>query len=1538
MVILSRCHRSPCEVLVCPFDDQLWHSVSTDTVTDANFGAEIQHESSRTDTGNCEDTLHTTKIANEEAHDGRECNTTNETTCSNKNSISQNVEGNEIEAPDSKDVTKSDESRGKSEVNSNSRTRTGSDGDPDIEECADSEMKFLCPICDTVLSTQHDFTLHIRSHNNDGENLPVDCLKSFTCKICHKVLSSSSSLDRHVLVHSGERPFKCLICGVAFTTNGNMHRHMRTHNNLASKSDSSNNYESDGSTDSSGSSNSKKSPLSSPPPGNNITKKRRVANHTPSPTEPKPLGSSSPNGNENGNKRKLPELFPTDAADSGETASRRRIKATSNSNTDTHECSPEQSLHCPVCNREDFVSLNVLETHLEENHPEYQIRCHVCDQTFRNNRALNLHRHMAQHDKISKGTKGSSQQQHSSAVLGFNDLTFVDFSSKKFPHIAVAVCEKSLHKPSSAIRFQCDKCGHAFPCATALNIHQRDSHGRCSENDTSSNSDIPTDLSSNRRKAAVTLGSSESEEEIEERKREDFFAGLDLQNKSVPSSPSGLFEYNRPKKETVFETSAYYSPLNGEKSMAGDRNGESGRDLADIQSIISVTSARGLIQDLSKSPPQTSMSSDCGVRTDLIPGEEEQQDCFAAEFRRMKLKGEFPCRLCTAVFPNLRALKGHNRSHLSASVGIFRCNMCPYSNPDKATLVRHMRTHNGDRPYECSLCNYAFTTKANCERHLRNRHSKLSREEVKKSIIYHPSEDPTNDPDLQAKLQAREDVKRSLVFTNQHSSSLEDLSATEHSSNYQHSLDECKGSDSSDEKLKTLQQYEEFKHESRRTHSPHQNTIEKQAPSWEKTQEVATMTTNVIDEEEVEDQGTSHDGGFGKERECNDTISSIEALVNLTKNKNNSFSKLPVIENQRFPNKESMEVTSLRHSVSSFPSPVRDVDSPLDLSMDALDLSKKRDPYKKNFTVTPTKETDNAEPQDLTKKSRISEFNSSNRSPSTVFPSKSEQILNSHQHGPSVKQMLTSSRGTAMSPHENSRSPTTLSKLEMNTAAPTGFYRNPQLNHLYLNNNSFPFHHAQPPFALHPYFLHTPALLQNSNMDEFRSRLHKELINNLQLSGGTIFDSMMVSTAERLQAIHNQAFSDYSRGKSDVKMGYGDVNVEETRQPHVTPAEDFEKSATGTGISKTPPAVKVSVTSKIAKERDNSSVKMVIKNGVLMPKQKQRRYRTERPFACEHCSARFTLRSNMERHIKQQHPQYWTQRQRSSVGSSGLGRRSNTVPTSLTTNLNIPSHQDVARKSVHSDGDNLGTQSKNNTLTRRVPTVINVPEPSNNYQISHLMQDDLHPGKGDRDAQHQIVVPKMKDEITTDSALVEIVQKTKDNSSIIINNNKNLNNNNNNNYSKAFISEEVKFAIAQQLKSKLNHPVPTVSGAEVIERSQEEARKDVDEDNDDENELVIDEEKDVEEEATEKKQSKEETKEKFSDSSRVGVTGSAKDVDLASVSRLLDNATTHTQAFQRYFRGTQDGEDALEGSEEDEEGLVAGSNSEGNNSGSDENK
>ena len=45
---------------------------------------------------------------------------------------------------------------------------------------------------------------------------------------------------------------------------------------------------------------------------------------------------------------------------------------------------------------------------------------------------------------------------------------------------------------------------------------------------------------------------------------------------------------------------------------------------------------------------------------------------------------------------------------------------------------------------------------------------------------------------------------------------------------------------------------------------------------------------------------------------------------------------------------------------------------------------------------------------------------------------------------------------------------------------------------------------------------------------------------------------------------------------------------------------------------------------------------------------------TERPYGCDHCSARFTLRSNMERHIKQQHPEHWASKPRGGRRNSAM--------------------------------------------------------------------------------------------------------------------------------------------------------------------------------------------------------------------------------------------------------------------------------------------
>lgn len=100
-----------------------------------------------------------------------------------------------------------------------------------------------------------------------------------------------------------------------------------------------------------------------------------------------------------------------------------------------------------------------------QSHRDYSVSCDLCGGTYRSVRDLNLHMHTA-HRSGGRASRGRD-------VVGFKDLTFVDFSSRKFAHIARAECEKSLHRASSRLHpFQCE-CGLAFPCDSALAIHRQ---------------------------------------------------------------------------------------------------------------------------------------------------------------------------------------------------------------------------------------------------------------------------------------------------------------------------------------------------------------------------------------------------------------------------------------------------------------------------------------------------------------------------------------------------------------------------------------------------------------------------------------------------------------------------------------------------------------------------------------------------------------------------------------------------------------------------------------------------------------------------------------------------------------------------------------------------------------------------------------------------------------------------------------------------------------------------------------------------------
>ncbi|XP_055371231.1 uncharacterized protein LOC129605474 [Condylostylus longicornis] len=1273
--------------------------------------------------------------------------------------------------------------------NNNGNERNSNNNNSNTTE----DIKYVCPICEVVSATPHEFTNHIRSHNyssGDTEN--------FTCRICSKVLSSASSLDRHVLVHTGERPFNCKYCHLTFTTNGNMHRHMRTHkqhphqkrrssnnnnnnninnnniiknnnkdnnninltktnnNNINNNNNNGNNYNNSKNTNlinnlnvninsnstsdnfninnSSNSNNNNNSSLLLPQTGNNTNtvilqngnvdggesyesedggcstdssasnnssncKSNNIRNnngiHTNTTTQNAITATVNNNTNNiykrknidddiNGiTKRRMKAINNNTIINENDSINNNFIISTNTNpiplNLESNESrQQQQKFCCPVCNRNDFISMPILSNHMDREHSDIPAKCRQCDVVFKTHNQLSAHRCSLTKQQIQQHQQ---QSQSMNVMHGIKDLTFVEFNSEKFPLIAKSLCDQNMRQSIINSKFECTKCYLAFPCSNSLEIHMQDCNvvnekklkpvphlidpqalilsNMLMQHPSNIGVDLPKDFSMrkifniqqlmqqqqqlqiqsnpqnlneemnetqkvnlnnnndgnigqlspsqlkrslsseslNSNKDIIinddnnnnndsnnknnTNNSSFDKEELD-RHRDEFFAHLDLKNKSMMTfNNSNSNSININTKEASekmlnlknFDSSRRsLSPtLELNKSNISGQNKEKrdqklqqqlqqsdSRDLADIQSILNNTASSSNFLKNFETNVNTPMGSECGYGKD----EEEAQDSFTAEFRKMKLRGEFPCKLCTAIFPNLRALKGHNRIHISAAgnAGPYRCNMCLYSIHDKAALVRHMRTHNGDRPYECAVCNYAFTTKANCERHLRNRHSKITREEVKRAIIYHPSEDSSCD----------DPTKKLHLFSSPEFDNDDELQINpkDRSTPVSH-LKEILQSETTTKPAVKIQV----------------KSLEKLIDKPAVAPSVAPVTTPVPTS--LTSSSTS-------------IMPNPHFSANLSRYDNESVTE---IQN----NNEKHNQPNIEDSIDSHQTePIRAID----LSMDVLDLSKKSKPV-------PEENTDTLKQPDII--------------PDALKLDLSQQWLLAQQQFLEALPKM---------------DPTNYFQLCRNLALPLPF--NPFLTAFnpLLSNTLGDFSKFSP-------FINSAALFGNPAAAPMPGI-------NVSMPPSTNENNM--SNSQINQNPQNQTpVIEKTPNESQLKIGPNTVtpsstqNVPKNIQNSPISTGSNQLNVPGTQIlpqtlpqTKRMPVQQPLPTSTLNQSSNNvGPVKMVIKNGVLMPKQKQRRYRTERPFACEHCSARFTLRSNMERHIKQQHPQFWAQRQRS---------------------------------------------------------------------------------------------------------------------------------------------------------------------------------------------------------------------------------------------------------------------------------------------------
>ena len=76
----------------------------------------------------------------------------------------------------------------------------------------------------------------------------------------------------------------------------------------------------------------------------------------------------------------------------------------------------------------------------------------------------------------------------------------------------------------------------------------------------------------------------------------------------------------------------------------------------------------------------------------------------------------FHCKLCDQKFCNLTNLNHHSLTH---KVGRFECKECDYKAALKQDLVRHLLTHSGVKPHKCDSCEFSTARKCSLIVHQR---------------------------------------------------------------------------------------------------------------------------------------------------------------------------------------------------------------------------------------------------------------------------------------------------------------------------------------------------------------------------------------------------------------------------------------------------------------------------------------------------------------------------------------------------------------------------------------------------------------------------------------------------------------------------------------------------------------------------------------------------------------------------------------------------------------------------------------------------
>ncbi|XP_040190039.1 zinc finger protein 420-like isoform X2 [Rana temporaria] len=577
-------------------------------------------------------------------------------------------------------------------------------------EAGNAQRPHACAECSKVFYSKRTLKAHLQAHLGE---------RSYICNVCGKCFRRHTSLLIHERIHTGERPYHCAQCGKSFIQRQHLSTHQKTHTG--------------------------EKPFQCTDCKKGFRWRSELLKHQKVHQEEV---SEALVKEEPGDSNCCVKAEESNTGDSGHHSKTPQPKRCLTKKRPARNTKAEKAHACAECGK-IFYNKRTLKAHLRAHLGERSFICNVCGKCFRRHTALLIHERIHTGErpyKCAQCGKSFIQQQH--------------LTTHKKTHTG--------DKP-----FPCDVCGNSYRWRSELTKHQRVHQDQNSAKSSSEDGqkDVAVKRRFKREGQGSTLGTLERGKALGKRARLLLRQRAQKTERSHSCAECGKSFLNkrtlRTHQRVHTDERSYICNVCGksfrrhtsllihERIHTGERPyqcAQCGKSFVQRQHLTT-----HLKTHTGEKPFQCAQ---CGKgfrwRSELLKHQKvheesllsktdvgckmEKENFFEDDWKAINggqsahreangvgnatdknpsgdPESSFPCTQCEKTFLHSQDLVRHQRSHLGERP--YVCNQCGKCFRRNTSLLIHERIHTGERPYQCAQCGKSFVQRQHLTTHLK---------------------------------------------------------------------------------------------------------------------------------------------------------------------------------------------------------------------------------------------------------------------------------------------------------------------------------------------------------------------------------------------------------------------------------------------------------------------------------------------------------------------------------------------------------------------------------------------------------------------------------------------------------------------------------------------------------------------------------------------------------------------------------------------------------------------------------------------------